>query len=311
MPQRIKLLEDLQPQFSFDGATTFTTIESKVKIEQLFNHGRWKLPFTMKHLLFCLYLPFGIILWPIRLVIIVLLFSLTLFLPKSFSKYSKPMTKLAMGIKTKYNGLENLPKKGDKSGARILVCNHLTDFDPYPLFGVLEENHVMVGAHIKDVPIVGKLYEKFNTIYVDQNNKPKARIDVLNSLSNTDFPLLIYPEGGLNNGKTGLMMFNKFVFGLGHSICPISMKLHNDWPVEVDYINSSWFKNFFWWLLIPYHNFELTFLPHESIKQDETDSEFATRVQNIIAKQLGLEATLFNYTQKRQYAKHLLSLKSK
>lgn len=105
MPQRIRSPENLQPQFSFDGASSFTTVESKFKIEQLFNHGRWKDPFTFKHFLFCLYLPIGLILWPFRLLIIIVLFTLTLFLPKSFSKYTKPLAKIAMGIKTTYNGM--------------------------------------------------------------------------------------------------------------------------------------------------------------------------------------------------------------
>ncbi|EGC28339.1 hypothetical protein DICPUDRAFT_160307 [Dictyostelium purpureum] len=297
MPQRVR------PEIQLnDGATP-----QKVELEELFNHGRWKKPYTIKHFLFCLYLPIGLVLWPFKIIFTALLFFIALVGPKSISTKTRHLVKYTMGIRYDLKGAEHIPKKGDPSAARILVCNHLTDFDPYPLYLVLEGYHVLVASHIKNVPVVGKAYEKLNTIYVDQTNKAKAREDVLNSLNKSDLPLLLYPEGGLTNGKAGLMMFQKFVFGLGHSVLPIAMKLENTWPVHVDYINSSWFKNFFWWMLIPYHTFSLEFLPPVSINSNETDSDFASRVQNIIANHLNIEATPYFYSQKKELAKKLLS----
>ncbi|KYQ93191.1 hypothetical protein DLAC_05829 [Tieghemostelium lacteum] len=280
-----------------DGAS----VKSKVTLRDLFNYGRWKRPFGLKHFLFCLYLPIGLVLWPLRLGIFALMFLSMLILPRSLAVKMRGLANIPMGIRTKIFGKENIPSRKNPNSARIIVCNHLSDFDPYPICSLIPDFHTLVAAHIRKVPVVGKVYEKFSTIYVDPSNKGKARDDVLESLSKTDKPLLIYPEGGLTNGKKGIMMFHKFVFGLGHSVTPVAMRINNPWPVEVDYLGSSWFKNFFWWMLVPYHNFELTFLSKQTIQPGESDSDFAMRIQTIIANHLNIEATTLTYSQKKEF----------
>ncbi|KAF2074323.1 hypothetical protein CYY_004383 [Polysphondylium violaceum] len=281
-----------------------------VQLKDLFNYGRWKRPFTLKHLLFALYLPFGLILlWPLRFIVNLMYFSSSLFLPKSVISKLKFLLYFTMGLNVSFKGLENVPEKTvTKDTARILVCNHLTDFDPYPVFLIIQDVHCLVAAHIEKVPIVGTVYKKvMNTIFVDATQKDKVKDDVRASLSKSSLPLLIYPEGGLTSGKTGMMMFQKFVFGLNLPIVPMAMKMSNPWPVEIDYLGSSWFKNFFWWMLIPYHNIELEFLPKVSIRPGEQDFEFASRVQTLIANHLGIEPTSYPYAQKKELAKQLFS----
>eukprot|EP01132_Coremiostelium_polycephalum_P002680 gene2680-3325_t len=296
--------QDPQKAPFLDGASGAT---KKIELRDLFNYGRWKKPFTIKHLLFLFYLPFGLLLWPFRLLANVIIFVSVLILPKTIGYKIRHALKYTMGIFTTYNGLENFPKPGDKNAPRVFVSNHLSDFDPYSLF-LLEPNfHILVAGHIANVPLVGKAYAKMNTIYVDPTNKDKARLDVLDSLNHSTLPLMLYPEAGLTSGKNGLMMFHKFVFGLGYSVLPIAMKIKDPWPVEVDYLGSSWFKNFFWWILVPYHRFELTFLPKQTKQTDESDSEFAARVQALIANNLGVEATNYTYAQKKELAKQLFS----
>eukprot|EP01133_Synstelium_polycarpum_P015527 gene15527-18445_t len=178
-----------------------------VTLRELFNYGRWKKPVTLRHLLFALYLPFGLAIWPFRLLFNILLFSTILLLPKDKIYLIRPFLKI---------------------------------------------------------------------------------------------------EGGLTSGKTGMMTFQKFVFGLGHPVLPISMKITSPWPIDIDYINSSWFKNFAWWLMVPFHTFELNVLPSERIRENETDVQFAKRIQTIIANDLGIEPTDFAYANKKELSKELL-----
>ncbi|GAM18426.1 hypothetical protein SAMD00019534_016010, partial [Acytostelium subglobosum LB1] len=280
-----------------------------VQLRDLFNAGRWKKPFTFKHFLFALYLPFGLALWPVRLMFNVLVFSFLLVIPKRLRFLTPPLIALSMGVITRVRGRHNLPSRNNPNAGRIIVCNHLSDFDPYPIYMMLDYFHVLVAAHIANVPIIGNVYRKMDAIYVDQANRDKARLDVMEALSKTNIPLLIYPEGGLTSGKTGLMMFQKFVFGLGHGVTPISMRLTSPWPINVDYLGSNWFKNFFWWIMVPFHIFELNVLPTEFIKDGETDMDFAKRVQSIIAKDLRIEATSHPYAQKRELVKEMQNAK--
>jgi len=304
MPIRRRVNEE-----ELDGAD-----KKPVELKELFNYGRWKRPITLKHFLFGLYLPFGLMLWPIRFIVNLVYFSSSLFLPKQLISKFKFLLYFTMGLNVTFKGLENVPETGSNmkpDSARILVCNHLTDFDPYPVFLIIQDVHCLVAAHIEKVPIVGTVYKKvMNTIFVDASRKDKVREDVIASLKKSTLPLLIYPEGGLTSGKTGMMMFQKFVFGLNYPIVPMAMKMSNPWPVEIDYLGSSWFKNFFWWMLIPYHNIELEFLPKVSIKEGETDVEFAGRVQKLIANHLDIEPTNYPYAQKKELAKQLFSPKN-
>ncbi|EFA80442.1 hypothetical protein PPL_07277 [Heterostelium album PN500] len=304
MPVHRRNLED-----SLDGASIETS--NTIELKELFNHGRWKKPFTFRHVLFALYLPFGLAFWPFRLLLNVVVFSLLLIMPKSFRVSIRPLICVAMGIVTRIRGRENVPRRGDPNAARIVVSNHISDFDPYPVFMFLDYFHCLVAAHISKVPIIGSVYRKFDGIYVDQTDRNKARQDVLDALEHSDIPLVLYPEGGLTSGDRGMMMFQKFVFGLGHGVVPIAMKIVSPWPVNVDYINSSWFKNFFWWILVPYNVFDLHILPVQRIQENETDADFAKRVQTLIATDLQLEATNHPYAKKKELAKELLQNNNK
>ncbi|EGG21792.1 hypothetical protein DFA_01678 [Cavenderia fasciculata] len=290
-----------------DGADIQIPKKPALPLYKLFNYARVHKPYTYKHLLFALWLPVGVGLWPIRVFLTILTYLLLLLVPKSLSFLLKHVLLVLMGFRIKYNGLENLPRVGDPKSGRVIVINHMSDFDPYPVMTIIPYFHTLVAAHISKVPIVGKLYKKMDTIFVDPANKEKARTDVLDGLNKTKMPLLIYPEGGLTNGSKGIMMFNKFVFGLGHGIIPVAMRMNNPWPVNTDYLGSSWMKNFAFWFLVPFHRFELTFLSHMFIAQNETDAEFAKRVQTRIANHLQIEATDYSYSQKKELAKDLSS----
>ncbi|GAM22532.1 hypothetical protein SAMD00019534_057070, partial [Acytostelium subglobosum LB1] len=282
----------------------------KVELNDLFFYGRIKYPITFKHLLFALYLPFALLLWPIRLMYNVILFTFLLFMPHWMRPITKPLLAFGLGIITNIKDKHNLPGKHNPNSGRIIVSNHLTDYDPHTMYTVLEDYHVVVKDLFASVPLVGKVYRKMGAIFVDYSNRDTARQQITGALSKTEHPVIIYPEGGLTNGKSGMLMFQKFVFSLGLGITPISMRYTSQWPIHVDYIGSTFLKNTFWWLIVPYHTYEMKVFPTEYIREGETDVEFAKRVQTMIANDLGLEPTDIPMFKKRELFNQIVAARS-
>jgi len=283
----------------------------EVPLEELFNNGRFKRPFGWKHILLALYIPtIGLPLFFFRLSLFFLATSILVLFPRSFDPLTQRLVRFALGFFTVYHNkhhLTSIPTASDPP--RVIVCNHITDFDPYPIWFLLPHFHTLVAAHIGQLPVVGTTYRKLDTIFVDPVNKERVREQVKDALAKSKYPVLVYPEGGLTNGTKGLMLYHKFVFGLGERVLPIAMRLRDPWPINVDYLGSSWAKNFFWFLMVPFHVFELTFYPPEKIREGETDAEFAARVQSLTADALKISATSHSYTSKKELAKKKMSSK--
>eukprot|EP00003_Mantamonas_plastica_P027223 TRINITY_DN5785_c3_g1_i7.p1 TRINITY_DN5785_c3_g1~~TRINITY_DN5785_c3_g1_i7.p1 ORF type:complete len:150 (+),score=55.56 TRINITY_DN5785_c3_g1_i7:127-576(+) len=115
--------------------------------------------------------------------------------------------------------------------------------------------------------------------------------------------MLILPEGTTTNARTGMLQFNKFVFGLDTPILPFSLRKWDIWPINMDVLNDSFFLNFFWSLACPFNVYEVNFLEAQTIQEEETPQEFATRVQTMIADDLDLVPTDYTWRDKIEYQK--------
>jgi len=282
---------------------------SKVSLESLFNYGRIKQPFSLAHVAFFFYVPFGFVLLVVRLLLWTLLMLYLLVNPRT--RIVGPLLlKLSTGIISIYNGKEHLPREDDPDAARVIVCNHVSDFDPFPIWLTVPNFHTLVAVHISKIPLVGRAYAALHAIYVDPAKKDSVREVVVDVLKKSKYPVLVYPEGGLTSGKAGLLLYHKFVFSLNYKVLPIAMRVRDPWPIDLDYMNSSWAKNFFWFLFVPFHVYELNFLPAQEQHQNESDGDFANRIAKQTADFLGIEATHHSYSQKKELAASLRKKKT-
>jgi len=173
--------------------------------------------------------------------------------------------------------------------------------------------HTITGAHLKAIPIVGSVYARLGAIFVSPTTESRTvvKTKIQDLVKKDRNPVLIFPEGGLTNGKAGTMMYHRFVFSLDCAVVPVAISLNDPWPVYHDYIGSSWAKNFFWFLLVPFHVFDISFLPVQKRYESETPEEFAVRVQKVTSNYVGIEATNFSYSQKKELAKSLAEKKKR
>jgi 1-acyl-sn-glycerol-3-phosphate acyltransferase len=287
--------------------TTTTRAEAKGKVTlwDLFNHGRIreKAPLWAKFL-FVLYLPLGLLVLVTRLVMFLLVCVSVLLLPRAVGDLINiPLLRLVCGLVVRHN-YKGKPLANEPY---LIAGNHVSDFDTFAMWMVMPRFHTITGAHLKVIPIVGNVYSRLDAIFVAPTPESRGEVKAkIQELVKTDpNPILIFPEGGLTNGKAGTMMYHRFVFSLDIAIVPAAISMSDPWPVYHDYIGSTWAKNFFWFLFVPFHVFDITFLPSQKRNENETQEEFAVRVQKLTSSSLGIEATSFSYSDKKELAKQL------
>jgi len=283
-----------------------------VTLEDLFNYGRIKEESPLWHkvaFLFFYLIPFGLGVFLARLVGFLMLCISVLVLPRWLGdKINITLLQLNCGVFLKHNHKGRLCDE-----PYIIAGNHLTDWDAMLMWLVMPRFHTLTAAHLKVIPIVGKVYAKLNSIFVSPTPEGRAEVKarVNDIIKNDRHPILIFPEGGLTNGKVGTMMYHRFVFSLDVAIVPLAITLKNPWPVEIDYLGSTWFRNFVWFLLVPFHVFEYHYLPVQKRNEGETAEEFALRVQQLTCDYLRIQPTQHSYGQKKELGKLLAEGKMK
>jgi len=142
------------------------------------------------------------------------------------------------------------------------------------------------------------------TIYTDSGvgtaaQKAKTRDEILEAVKpGKKEPLVIFPEGTCNNCNIALMQYQKFVFGLGVPVIPIALKIWNPWPIEYMMTFGPIEGNLLTFLFMPMVVYNFQVMDPETIGPDETDGQFASRVQKLTAEKLGTGISNFNFRHK-------------
>lgn len=283
---------------------------AELQIEDLFNKGRVKATSsTLAKALFAIYVPFGVVLCLVRIFLFMFMCFSVILLPRNIGDpINTFLLRAITGLIVKHN------RDGPAvSGPHVIACNHVSDFDTFAIWMTVYKYYVLTSAHLKALPILGAVYAKLGAIWVSPTpeSRAKAKDTMQELLKSTSDPLVVFPEGGLTSGKTGVMMYHKFIFSLDVPIVPGAIRLLDPWPVEHDYIGSSWLKNFFWFMAVPFHIFEIVYLPPIMRNTNELPEEFAERCQQVTAEYLKIVPTKLSYSEKKALVQRLKSGKSK
>eukprot|EP00792_Barthelona_sp_PAP020_P012010 TRINITY_DN635_c0_g1_i1.p1 TRINITY_DN635_c0_g1~~TRINITY_DN635_c0_g1_i1.p1 ORF type:complete len:389 (+),score=83.29 TRINITY_DN635_c0_g1_i1:31-1167(+) len=264
--------------------------------ETLFCIARMRRPMSYRHLLFFIYLIFvGLPLLIFRLIVI--LFSEFIFL-NIFKKlglediFFKAYSNL-LGIK--YNLIN--PEQLYGHDSRIIVSNHCSEFDALLLRALLGSRMSIIAPRFYSKHILTKrLLEYLNPIFTEPKKEKKGHLhkilqDYVKDSNNP--PLVLFPEGGLTNGRVGLMKYQKFTFSLGQKVLPLALRLRSPFRkvINLDHLTTPVTHNFFWLLAQPYLTYDVSVLEETEIQDDETELQFADRVQESTARKLGILAT--------------------
>jgi len=271
-------------------------MDKNLLLESLFNFSHINHS-KGNYIILLLYSPIGILLVIIRILLLFLILLVIFLSPPSFI-FPPWLVRLILplfGIITRSNGYQ-----AGYATFPIIASNHCTPFDVFPFLNFFNLN-VLIDHGFFETSILARQFKKVvGAISIKRGNDPTIKMndrdEILNHLKKSKKPFLFFPEGWDSNGKVGLMLYQKFLFSLGKPIIPVALKVRVLFlPLEASMLGTSLLKEVMWLFFYPFILFNLEFLSPQYLEREETDVQFAKRVQVITAKKLSIVPTNYSY----------------
>uniref|UniRef100_A0A8C5PU81 Lipid droplet-regulating VLDL assembly factor AUP1 n=1 Tax=Leptobrachium leishanense TaxID=445787 RepID=A0A8C5PU81_9ANUR len=233
-------------------------------------------------MLLLLYTPIGLCLLLLRLFVGAHVFLVSCVLPDSVIK------RFLMRVMTSVLGVftsESESHVRDKT-VKICVSNHRTYFD-HNVVGLITP---CTSPSLSCSP--GFLCWARGFLEL---GAPGSRVQLQESLKHYlsqsgSLPLLLFPEEETTNGKTGLLHFSSWAFSLSDAVQPLSLLVQR--PLVSPVVTGcTWVVELLWMLFVPFTIFHVRWLPPVTRHPKESDEDFASRVQKLMALSMGICGT--------------------
>lgn len=263
-------------------------------IEQMFDFQR--LPNDRFFLLLLLlYSPVGLCLMLLRIFIGVHVFLVSCALPDSIVR------RFIVRIMCSVLGLhvqQNSPRLRDKT-ARLYICNHVTHFD-HNIINLLTS----CNTPLLEGPVGFLCWARG---FMELGQGIGSRTELTETLrrycsSPNALPLLLFPEEDTTNGRTGLLKFSSWPFSVSDSIQPVALLVKRPF-IAVSTPESSWLTELLWTFFVPFTVYHVRWLPPLSKEDGESLQEFASKVQELLATELGVISTQITKADKAEHIK--------
>ncbi|XP_036407464.1 lipid droplet-regulating VLDL assembly factor AUP1 isoform X2 [Megalops cyprinoides] len=280
---------DIQPLYSSDKNNRMETRG----IEHLFDFQRFPNDGLLL-LLLLLYAPVGLCLMLLRIFIGVHVFLVSCALPDSLiRRFIVRVMCSVLGMYVKRSS----PRLQDRN-ARLYICNHVTLFD-HNILNLLTSCNTPMLQGSPGFVCWARGFMEFATA--------TGRAELTEALkrycSTPDVPpLLLFPEEDTTNGRAGLLKFSSWPFSLADSIQPVALLVKRP-LVAVSAVDSSWVAELLWTLFVPFTVYQVRWLPPVSRQDGESPQEFADKVQELLAIELGVVSTQFTKADKAEHIK--------
>ncbi|XP_058049345.1 lipid droplet-regulating VLDL assembly factor AUP1 isoform X2 [Ahaetulla prasina] len=184
--------------------------------------------------------------------------------------------------------------------ARVLVANHVTPFD-HNVLGLLASC---------SAPVLngGAGFVCWSRGFLEVAGA-ESRAELLESLKGYcsqggNPPLLLFPEEATTNGRVGLLRFSSWPFSIVDAVQPLALRVWRPF-VAVSVAGASWVTELLWTLFVPVTIYQVRWLPSVYRQAEETQEEFALRVQELLALELGVVSTCLTAADKAEHLKRL------
>lgn len=141
-----------------------------------------------------------------------------------------------------------------KGGSKVIVTNHVTNFDHLAVDLV----HPCIAPGVWDLPKFLNWTLGFRDFGV-KSGRQSLISNVKAYLSSSDdvVPILTHPEGATTNGRVGLLKFSTWPFSLDYPVHPIIITVNRSPIIKVapSIIGSRWWSDLFWILMSPWTTF--------------------------------------------------------
>ncbi|KAF6739343.1 Ancient ubiquitous protein 1 [Oryzias melastigma] len=260
-------------------------------IEDMFDFHRFPKDAVVL-LLLLIYFPVGICLMFIRIFVGVHIFLVSCALPESFLR--RFIVRVMCSVLGMHVRQKN-PRSRDRN-TKLYICNHITEFD-HNIFNLLTPCNTpqLEGA-------TG--FVCWARGFMEVHSGRAAIGESLQRYCSTEGtqPLLLFPEEDTTNGRAGLLKFSSWPFSLTESVQPVALRVTRP-LVSLNTAESSWLVELLWTFFVPCTVYHVSWLPPVSRQDGESTQEFANKVQELLAIELGVVSTKITKSDKAEYIK--------
>ncbi|XP_032099327.1 ancient ubiquitous protein 1 isoform X3 [Sapajus apella] len=240
-----------------------------------------------------LYAPVGFCLLVLRLFLGIHVFLVSCALPDSVLRRFVVRTMCALlGLVARQED----PGLRDHS-VRVLISNHVTPFD-HNIVNLLTTcstpllnsppSFVCWSRGFMEMDGRGELVESLKRFCASTRLPPT--------------PLLLFPEEEATNGREGLLRFSSWPFSIQDVVQPLTLQVQRP-LVSVTVSDASWVSELLWSLFVPFTVYQVRWLRPVHRQLGEENEEFALRVQQLVAKELGQTGTRLTPADKAEHMK--------
>ena len=274
-----------------------------IKIEDFYSGNRLKSDSIRLKIALCLYFPLGVLLAVSRVSLLLLILIFAMFLPflRNNSKFVVVCSYIAGIIPVFKN-----KKEFYKSDAKTVVVNHvsLSDHTVFQSFNKI----YFLSIKLAQQNLIYKIFYPIlrgNVLLLDKSEGVQELEQRIQKALQKEpqAKLAIFPEGTVHNGNF-LHYFHSFAFSLGDSVLPATLKITSIFPIHYYPFGKSQIINTLLIPFLPFSIYHCNLLPTVYRKEGETDSEFAYRVQQLMAEDLNIIGTNVTNKHKKLYTKN-------
>ncbi|XP_033369725.1 ancient ubiquitous protein 1 isoform X3 [Parus major] len=186
------------------------------------------------------------------------------------------------------------------AGTRVFIANHVTPFD-HNVVSLLTSCNTpaLSGASgficwsrgFMELGVTGSRAELVDSLkeYSAHQGNP---------------PLLLFPEEAATNGRAGLLRFSSWPFSILDEVQPVALQVRRP-LVAVSVADSSWITELLWTFFVPFTVYQVRWMPSVPRQADERSEDFALRVQELLAMELGVVSTRITAADRTEHMKRL------
>ncbi|XP_017545289.1 lipid droplet-regulating VLDL assembly factor AUP1 [Pygocentrus nattereri] len=263
-------------------------------IEQMFDFQR--LPSDgLILLLLLLYSPVGLCLMLLRIFIGVHVFLVSCALPDSFiRRFIVRVMCSVLGLHIR----QNSPRLRDKS-VKLYVCNHVTQFD-HNIINLLTSCNTPLLEGPSGFVCWARGFMELGTMAGSRTELAETLHGYCSAPG--ALPLLLFPEEDTTNGRAGLLKFSSWPFSVADSVQPVAMTVKRP-LISVNVPESSWLTELLWTFFVPFTVYQVRWHLPVHRQDGESHQEFANRVQELLATELGVVSTQITKADKAEHIK--------
>ncbi|NWR93563.1 AUP1 protein, partial [Furnarius figulus] len=186
------------------------------------------------------------------------------------------------------------------TGARVFIANHVTPFDHNVISLLTSCNtpalngapgFICWSRGFMELGVMGSRAELVDSLkeYSSHRGNP---------------PLLLFPEEVATNGRAGLLRFSSWPFSILDVVQPVALQVRRP-LVAVSVADSSWITELLWTFFVPFTVYQVRWMPSVPRRVDEASEDFALRVQELLAMELGVVSTRITAADRTEHMKRL------